>query len=90
LKHSLQRFYTDGVDRFENNSKNFLDVDISAREQRFGQIWFWTETQTVRDRRVQMITVVDIVADLRPERPSGSASNLASNETREIVHIFQF
>jgi hypothetical protein len=80
-------FHTDGTDRFENNSKNLFDVDVSARELRFGQLWFWTETQSVHDRRVQMITVVDIIPDLHPERPSGSAAYLAANETHNIVHI---
>jgi hypothetical protein len=37
-----------------------------------------------------MITVVDIVPDLRWERLSCSAANLASNETHEIIHIFRF
>jgi hypothetical protein len=37
-----------------------------------------------------MITIVDIVPELRVERPSGSAANLASNETHEIIHGLQF
>jgi hypothetical protein len=36
-----------------------------------------------------MITVVDIIPDLRSERPSGSATNLAANETHQIVHILE-
>jgi hypothetical protein len=71
-----------------DNSKNLFDVDIPASDSRFAQLWIWTETQSVYDRRVQMITVVNIIPDLRSESPSGSAANLAANETHKVVHIF--
>jgi hypothetical protein len=87
---SVGAFHIDGADGFKDNSKNLFDVDIPANDPRLAQLWFWTETQSVRDRRVEMITVVDIIPDLRPERPSGSAADLASNETHKIVHSFWF
>jgi hypothetical protein len=78
------------LEEFKDNSKNFFDVDIPASGPSVFQLWFWTETQSVRDRRVKMIMVVDIIPDLRSKRPSGSAANLAANETHKIVHIFRF
>jgi hypothetical protein len=37
-----------------------------------------------------MITVIDIIPDLRAECLPGSAANLALNETNEIMHVFRF
>jgi hypothetical protein len=34
-----------------------------------------------------MITIVDIIPDLRSERSSGSAADLAANENHKVVHI---
>jgi hypothetical protein len=51
-------FHIDGTDGLKDNSKNLFDVDIPVSGPRVAQLWFWTETQSARDRRVKMITVV--------------------------------
>jgi hypothetical protein len=63
------RFSDFHIDGFQDNSRNFFDGDISASDSCFAQLWVWIETQSIRYHRVKMITIVDIIPDLRSERP---------------------
>jgi hypothetical protein len=44
--------YIDGIDGFKDNSKNILDVDISASDLCVAQLWVRTKTQSIRNHRM--------------------------------------